>query len=293
MEKYLIDRRIDQMQAEGVEFRTGVEVGAGDTTIGALLETYHAVVLAGGAEWPRDLPIPGRELTGIHFAMDYLTQQNKRGAGDKESRAAAEGTITAADKDVIVIGGGDTGSDCIGTAFRQGANSVTQLEILPRPPDREDKALTWPDWPLKLRSSHAHEEGANRDWSVTTKRAVGKNGAIEALECARLEWVKGADGRMQMREIPGSEFLLKADLVLLAMGFLGPRRAALEQAGLTLDARGNVAANTLDYRTSMDGVFAAGDIRRGQSLVVWAIREGRQCARAVDAFLMGSSLLPT
>jgi glutamate synthase (NADPH/NADH) small chain len=194
---------------------------------------------------------------------------------------------------VVVIGGGDTGSDCIGTAFRQGAVSVTQLEILPKPPDRENKALTWPDWPLKLRSSHAHEEGAERDWAVLTKRTSGSSGRIETLECARIEWVKGDDGRMQMREMPGGEFALKADLVLLAMGFLGPRRSGmLEQAGLALDPRGNVAANTVDYRTSMDKVFAAGDMRRGQSLVVWAIREGRQCARAVDAFLMGSSLLP-
>ena len=193
----------------------------------------------------------------------------------------------------MVIGGGDTGSDCIGTAFRQGAASVTQLEILPKPPERENKALTWPDWPLKLRSSHAHEEGAERDWAVVTKGAVGSNGTIEALECVRVEWVKGDDGRVQMCDVPGGDFRLKADLVLLAMGFLGPRRPGmLEQAGLALDARGNIAANTVDYRTSMDKVFAAGDMRRGQSLVVWAIREGRQCARAVDAFLMGASLLP-
>ena len=232
--------------------------------------------------------------TGVHFAMDFLTQQNKRGAGDSEEHAAPQGTISAEGKHVVVIGGGDTGSDCIGTAFRQGAASVTQLEILPKPPDRENKALTWPDWPLKLRTSHAHEEGAERDWAVLTKRTAGSSGRIEALECARIEWVKGDDGRMQMREVPGGEFALKADLVLLAMGFLGPRRSGmLEQAGLALDPRGNVAANTVDYRTSMDKVFAAGDMRRGQSLVVWAIREGRQCARAVDAFLMGSSLLPS
>jgi glutamate synthase (NADPH/NADH) small chain len=293
MEKHLIDRRVEQMEAEGVTFRPGVEVGVGATTVAALLVDHDAVVLAGGAEWPRDLPMPGRELGGVHFAMDYLTQQNKRGAGDSEHHAAPRGTISAEGKHVVVIGGGDTGSDCIGTAFRQGAASVTQLEILPRPPDRENKALTWPDWPLKLRSSHAHEEGAARDWAVTTKRGAGSNGAIETLECARIEWVKGDDGRMQMREIPGGEFSLKAELVLLAMGFLGPRRPGmLEQAELALDPRGNVAANTVDYRTSMDKVFAAGDMRRGQSLVVWAIREGRQCARAVDAYLMGSSLLP-
>jgi glutamate synthase (NADPH) small chain len=258
-----------------------------------LLQSHDAVALTGGAEWPRDLPVPGRELDGVHFAMDYLIQQNKRGAGDEEIRAAPIGTITAKDKHVVVIGGGDTGSDCIGTAFRQGAASVTQLEILPRPPDHENKALTWPNWPLKLRTSHAHEEGAARDWAVTTKRAVGSDGRIEALECARIEWTHGADGRSQMQEVASGAFRLPAQLVLLAMGFLGPRRPGmLEQAGLTLDARGNVAANTVDYRTSMDRVFAAGDMRRGQSLVVWAIREGRQCARAIDLFLMGTSLLP-
>ncbi|HEY3845485.1 MAG TPA: glutamate synthase subunit beta [Acetobacteraceae bacterium] len=293
MEKHLIDRRIEQMEAEGVTFRPGVEIGAGAITVDSLLDDHDAVVLSGGAEWPRDLPIPGRELDGVHFAMDYLTQQNKRGAGDNEVRAAPQGTISAEGKHVIVIGGGDTGSDCIGTAFRQGAASVTQLEILPKPPDRENKALTWPDWPLKLRSSHAHEEGAGRDWAVLTKRATGGNNQVEALECVRIDWVKGDDGRMQMREIEAGGFNLKADLVLLAMGFLGPRRPGmLEQAGLALDARGNVAANTADYRTSLEKVFAAGDMRRGQSLVVWAIREGRQCARAVDASLMGSSLLP-
>ena len=293
MEKHLIDRRIEQMTEEGVNFQTSVEVGKDGVTIASLLQSHDAIALTGGAEWPRDLPVPGRELEGVHFAMDYLTQQNKRGAGDNEMRAAPLGSITAKDKHVVVIGGGDTGSDCIGTAFRQGAASVTQLEILPRPPDHEDKALTWPDWPLKLRTSHAHEEGAARDWAVTTKRAVGSSGRIEALECVRVEWMKGADGRMQMQEVAGGEFRLPAQLVLLAMGFLGPRRPGmLEQAGLTLDARGNVAANTQDYRTSMDRVFAAGDMRRGQSLVVWAIREGRQCARAIDAFLMGTSLLP-
>jgi glutamate synthase (NADPH/NADH) small chain len=293
MEKHLIDRRIEQMTEEGVNFQTSVEVGQDGVTIASLLQSHDAIALTGGAEWPRDLPVVGRELDGVHFAMDYLIQQNKRGAGDDEMRAAPLGPITAKDKHVVVIGGGDTGSDCIGTAFRQGAASVTQLEILPRPPDHEDKALTWPDWPLKLRTSHAHEEGAARDWAVTTKRAVGSDGRIEALECARVEWVKGAEGGMQMQEVAGGEFRLPAQLVLLAMGFLGPRRPGmLEQAGLTLDARGNVAANTVDYRTSMDRVFAAGDMRRGQSLVVWAIREGRQCARAIDASLMGTSLLP-
>jgi glutamate synthase (NADPH/NADH) small chain len=289
MEKHLIDRRIMQMTAEGVGFRTGIEIG-GTLPMASLLRDFDAVALTGGAEWPRDLEVPGRGLDGVHFAMDFLTQQNKRLAGDAEARATAgRGTITAKGKHVVVIGGGDTGSDCIGTSVRQGAASVTQLEILPRPPERENKALTWPDWPLKLRTSHAHEEGADRDWAVLTKRAVGlPSTVVGALECVRVEWVGG-----KMQEVPGSQFQLKADLVLLAMGFLGPRRTGmLEQARVALDPRGNVLANTNDYRTSVDKVFAAGDMRRGQSLVVWAIREGRQCARAVDEYLMGSSVLP-
>jgi glutamate synthase (NADPH/NADH) small chain len=292
MEKHLIDRRMAQMQAEGVTFRPGVEVGV-TLPVDVLLQGHDAVVLAGGAEWPRNLDVPGRELAGIHFAMDFLTQQNKRVAGDAEDRAAPAGTISAKGKHVVVIGGGDTGSDCIGTSARQGAASITQIEIMPKPPVREDKALVWPDWPTKLRSSHAHEEGCARDWSVLTKAARGENGRVSALDCVRVDWVKGAGGRMEMREIPGSNFELKADLVLLAMGFLGPRRnGLLEQAGVTLDPRGNVAANTDDYRTNVEKLFSAGDMRRGQSLVVWAIREGRQCARAVDAFLMGESNLP-
>jgi glutamate synthase (NADPH/NADH) small chain len=292
MEKQLIDRRVEQMTAEGVEFRTSVEVGAA-ISIDALLAEYDALALTGGAEWPRDLEAPGRDLAGIHFAMDFLPQQNKRVAGDPEPVAAPQGTITARGKHVIVIGGGDTGSDCIGTSTRQGAASITQLEILPKPPDRENKALTWPDWPLKLRTSSSQEEGCERDWAVLTKRALGSNGQVEALECVRVEWLQGPDGRWAMQEMPDSTFELKADLVLLAMGFLGPRRAGmLDQAGVKLDPRGNVAANTLDYQTSAPKIFAAGDMRRGQSLVVWAIREGRQCARAVDEFLMGSSLLP-
>ena len=291
MEKHIIDRRMKQMAAEGVEFRTGVEVGK-TIPFKSLLATYDAIVLSGGAEWPRNLEIPGRELAGIHYAMDFLVQQNRRVAGDAEAKAAPRGTISAKDRHVIVIGGGDTGSDCIGTSIRQGAASVTQLEIMPKPPERENKALTWPDWPLKLRTSSSQEEGCERDWSVLTKRARG-SGAVEALECARIEWVKGADGRMEMREIPGSGFELKADLVLLAMGFLGPAKPGMvEQSGVELDPRGNVRANTNDYRTSVSKVFAAGDMRRGQSLVVWAIREGRQCARAVDEFLMGSTELP-
>ncbi|MBN9564380.1 MAG: glutamate synthase subunit beta [Alphaproteobacteria bacterium] len=292
MEKHLIDRRIEQMRAEGVVFRAGVEVGV-DVDMQSLRAEFDAVVLAGGAEWPRDLEVPGRTLDGVHFAMDFLTQQNKRGAGDDEARAAPLRTISARGKHVVVIGGGDTGSDCIGTSARQGAASITQLEILPRPPDRENKALTWPNWPLKLRTSHAHEEGCERDWAILTKEAVGSDGRIEALQCVRVEWQPGPDGRMAMREMPGSEFDLKADLVLLAMGFLGPVRAGMvEQSEVALDPRGNVLANTSDYRASVDKVFAAGDMRRGQSLVVWAIREGRQCARSVDEFLMGSSTLP-
>ncbi len=222
MEKRLIDRRIEQMAAEGVEFRTGVEVGA-DVAVSELLAQYDAVAMTGGAELPRDLEVPGRDLAGIHFAMDFLTQQNKRVAGDDEAKAAPNGTITAAGKHVIVIGGGDTGSDCIGTSNRQGALSITQLEILPKPPEHENKALTWPDWPLKLRTSSSHEEGCERDWAVLTKRALGSNGRVEALECVRVEWAKGGDGRWTMQEVPDSAFQLKADLVLLAMGFLGPR----------------------------------------------------------------------
>jgi glutamate synthase (NADPH/NADH) small chain len=292
MEKQLIDRRMAQMEEEGVEFRAGIEIGA-ELPFERLLAQFDAVALTGGAEAPRDLEVPGRELQGIHYAMDFLTQQNKRGHGDAEPVAAPQGTITAKGRHVIVIGGGDTGSDCIGTSVRQGAASITQLEILPKPPDREDKGLTWPDWPLKLRTSSSQEEGCERDWAVLTRRAHGANGQIEALECVRVEWAKDAAGRFQMKEVPGSEFQLKADLVLLAMGFVGPRRPGLlEQAGVALDPRGNVAANTTDYRTSVPKVFSAGDMRRGQSLVVWAIREGRQCARAIDEFLMGETSLP-
>ncbi|CAN5914035.1 glutamate synthase subunit beta [soil metagenome] len=292
MEKRLIDRRVRQMEAEGVEFRTGVEVGA-TLSIKSLIEGYDAVALTGGAEWPRDLEVPGRELGGIHFAMDFLAQQNKRLAGDDEARAAPRGTLSAKGKHVVVIGGGDTGSDCVGTSNRQGAASVTQLEVMPEPPLRENKALTWPDWPLKMRTSSSHEEGAARDFAVLTKRAVGSNGRLEALQCVRSDWTKGVDGRLVMKEIEGSAFDLKADLVLLAMGFLGPRKPGMvEQAGVALDPRGNIAANVLDYRTSVPKLFAAGDMRRGQSLVVWAIREGRQCARSIDESLMGSTTLP-
>jgi glutamate synthase (NADPH) small chain len=239
--------------------------------------------MAGGAELPRDLPVPGRELQGVHFAMEFLPQQNKVVAGDKVA-----GQIKATGKHVIVIGGGDTGSDCVGTSNRHGAASVTQFELLPQPPEKENKPMVWPYWPVKLRTSSSHEEGCKRDWSVATKRFEGKDGKVEKLIAARIEWKDG-----KMHEVPGSEFTLKADLVLLAMGFLGPLPAGLlEQAGVEKDNRGNVKADTESYRTSVDKLFAAGDMRRGQSLVVWAIREGRQCARAVDEFLTGSSELP-
>jgi glutamate synthase (NADPH/NADH) small chain len=291
MEKHLIDRRVDQMSAEGVEFRTGTEVGS-TLPFDVLLAGYDAVVMTGGAEWPRELEVDGRNLSGIYPAMDYLTQQNKRVAGDSEDRAAPRGTISATGKHVVVIGGGDTGADCIGTAARQGAASITQIEIMPKPPEQENKGLTWPNWPHKLRTAPAHYEGCERDWAVLTKQAVGENGRVTALDCVRVEWVHEA-GRMKMREVAGSEFQMKADLVLLAMGFVGPRRAGLlETSGVALDARGNVQADTEAYQTSVPKVFAAGDMRRGQSLVVWAIREGRQCARAVDEFLMGASTLP-
>jgi glutamate synthase (NADPH/NADH) small chain len=287
MEKHLINRRAQQMEAEGVEFRTGIEIGV-MMSIDNLRENYDAVVMSGGAEKPRTLDIPGSELSGVRLAMEFLTQQNKRNAGDDEVRAAPRGSLTATGKHVIVIGGGDTGSDCVGTSNRQGAASVTQLEIMPKPPEREEKALSWPNWPMRLRTSSSHEEGCNRDWAVTTKRAIGSAGQIEALECCRIELVDG-----QFREIEGSDFTLKADLVLLAMGFVGPRKAGMiEQSGVALDPRGNVQANLQDYKTSKDDIFSCGDMRRGQSLVVWAIREGRQCARAVDLHLMGASELP-
>jgi glutamate synthase (NADPH/NADH) small chain len=292
MEKHLIDRRVRQMEAEGVIFRTGIEVGA-TVSVQRLLDDYDMLVMSGGAEAGRDLEIPGRELDGVHYAMEFLVQQNKRNAGDPEAVAAPNGTLSAAGKHVVVIGGGDTGSDCIGTSNRQGAASVTQLEIMPQPPVHENKLMTWPDWPLKLRTSSSQEEGCERDFAVGTKRAVGKDGKVTDLECVRLEWVTGADGRKTMQEVAGSTFSLKADLVLLAMGFVGPRTAGLvESAGVELDARGNVSANVVNYRTSNPKIFSCGDMRRGQSLVVWAIREGRQCARAVDEALMGASKLP-
>jgi len=253
----------------------------------SLQENFDAVVLSGGAEDPRGLGIPGAELPGVRMAMEFLTQQNKRNAGDDELRAAPRGSLLATGKHVVVIGGGDTGSDCVGTSNRQGAASVTQLEIMPKPPEKEDKALSWPNWPLKLRTSSSHEEGCEREFAVLTKRVVGEND-VSGLECVHVEWVNG-----QMQEIAGSEFTIKADLIFLAMGFVGPRKQGLlEQAGVELDARGNVKGNVTDYKTSVENVFACGDMRRGQSLVVWAIREGRQCARAVDEALMGVSELP-
>ncbi|HUT41181.1 MAG TPA: glutamate synthase subunit beta [Gammaproteobacteria bacterium] len=289
MEKHIIDRRLAQMQAEGVTFHTDAHVGV---TLPArqLLGKFDAVALTGGSEHSRDLNVPGRELDGVHFAMTFLPQQNKRNAGDVVPEQVA---LSAKGKHVIVIGGGDTGSDCIGTSIRQGALSVTQLEIMPRPPEKEDKALTWPNWPNKMRTSSSQEEGAIRDWSVSTRSIEGENGKATAINCVRVDWKRADNGQWQMEEIPGSEFQLKADMVLLAMGFVHPvHEGMLQELGVDLDPRGNVQADTEQYRTSIDKVFSAGDMRRGQSLVVWAIREGRQCARAVDEFLMGSSDLP-
>jgi glutamate synthase (NADPH/NADH) small chain len=285
LEKHIIDRRIEQMEVEGVIFRTNMEVGV-TVSVDRLLDDYHILVFAGGAEQPRDLPVPGRELDGVHFAMDFLTQQNKRNAGDAEEKAAPGGTISALGKNVVVIGGGDTGSDCIGTSFRQGAASVTQLEILPQPPLHENKALTWPNWPMKLRTSSSQEEGAAREFSVLTQGFRDEDGRVVALQCVRSQLVDGPDGRKVIEPVPGTEFEIPADLVLLAMGFTGPRLAgAVRDSGVELTPQGNVKASMADYRTSRDRVFACGDMRRGQSLVVWAIREGRDCAAAVDAFL--------
>jgi glutamate synthase (NADPH/NADH) small chain len=281
MEKHYIDRRVEQMEAEGVIFRTGVHIGV-DMPASELTDGFDAVVLAGGAEKPRDLPVPGRELRGVEFAMDFLPQQNRRVS--REPRGEAD-DILASGKHVVVIGGGDTGSDCIGTSFRQGAVSVTQLEILPMPPEKPDKGTTWPNWPLRMRTSSSQAEGAQRDWSVATKGLSGIGGAVSTLHAIRLD--------DELQEIPETEFDIKAELVLLAMGFVHPvHEGMIGELGIELDPRGNVLADTEQYVTSLPNVFAAGDMRRGQSLVVWAIREGRQCARAVDEFLMGESLLP-
>jgi len=293
LDKRLIDWRMAQLEAEGVTFQTSVFIGKSalassvsndaKKTISPdeLLKKFDAVILSGGAETPRDLPVPGRELKGVHYALEFLIPQNKEVAGDGKNPINAKG------KHVVVIGGGDTGSDCVGTSNRHGALSVTQLEVMPRPPEKENKSLVWPNWPMKMRTSSSHEEGAQRDWSIVTKEFIGSNGKVEKLRVVRVEWKDG-----KMSEIAGSEFELKADLVLLAMGFVNPEQKVLDAFGVEKDARGNIKADTENYRTSKDTVFAAGDMRRGQSLVVWAIREGRQCARAVDEFLMGSSVLP-
>jgi len=296
LEKGVIDRRLEQMRAEGVKFRAGVFIGRQSPGPGVisdakaslspkdLLAEFDAVVLAAGAEQPRDLPIPGRDLGGVHFAMEFLPLQNKRVAGDQEIT-----DLWATDKHVVIIGGGDTGSDCVGTSNRHGAKSVTQFELLPMPPDVERNPV-WPYWPTRLRTSSSHEEGVNRDWSIATKEFLGEKGQVKALKTVKLEW---KDGRPS--EIPGSEVVIPADLVLLAMGFVSPLQSLLDEFGVQKDARGNAKAPTDGegaYVTSMRKVFAAGDVRRGQSLVVWAIREGRQCARAVDEFLTGFSELP-
>jgi glutamate synthase (NADPH/NADH) small chain len=296
LDKGVIDRRLEQMRAEGVKFRTGVFVGVQPPGRGVgsdareslspeqLKNQFDAIVLAGGAEQPRDLPIPGRDLAGVHFAMEFLPLQNKRVAGD-----GSVPDLWATNKNVVVIGGGDTGSDCVGTSNRQGAKSVTQFELLPMPPDVERNPV-WPYWPTRLRTSSSHEEGVERDWSIASKEFLAENGKVKALKAVRLEWRDG-----KPLEVAGSEFEIPTDLVLLAMGFVSPLQSLLEELGVKKDARGNARADTegaLAYRTSVDKVFAAGDMRRGQSLVVWAIREGRQCARAVDEFLMGFSELP-
>jgi glutamate synthase (NADPH) small chain len=281
MEKVHVDRRVEQMTAEGVTFHYGVHVGV-DYPVDKLNQEHDAVVLSGGAEKPRDLPIPGRELKGVHFAMEFLPQQNRRVSG--EALGDVE-PILATGKKVVVIGGGDTGSDCIGTSIRQGAVSVTNFEIMPEPPEHENKALTWPDWPLKLRVSSSHEEGATREFSVLTQKFTGENDQVKKLHCVHVD--------AKFQPVPGSEFEIEADLVLLAMGFVHPVHEGMLQAlDVALDKRGNVSADTDAYATSVPKVFTAGDMRRGQSLVVWAIREGRQCAHAVDAFLMGWSDLP-
>jgi len=296
LEKSLIDWRMAQLTAEGVEFRTNVFVGIdaldkcitndAQQTISPkeLQSKFDAVIMAGGSEQPRNLAVPGRELKGVHYALEFLIPQNKEVAGD------AKNPINVNGKHVVVIGGGDTGSDCVGTSNRQGATSITQIEVMPRAPEQEDKAMTWPNWPLKLRTSSSHDEGCSRDWAIATKEFVGENGVLKAIKAVRVEFKDG-----KMNEVPGSEFELKADFVLLAMGFTNPLAQVLDAFGVEKDARGNVKAATEGegcYQTNVEKVFVAGDMRRGQSLVVWAIREGRQAARAVDEYLMGSSVLP-
>jgi glutamate synthase (NADPH/NADH) small chain len=293
LDKRLIDWRMAQLEAEGVKFQVNTYVGKEAPGAGVandakktvkpeeLMKKFDAVVLAGGSEHPRDLPVPGRDLKGVHYALEFLIPQNKEVAGDGKNPINAKG------KHVVVIGGGDTGSDCVGTSNRHGAASITQIEVMPRPPEKENKPLVWPNWPIKLRTSSSHDEGCVRDWAIATKEFVGEKGVLKAIKAVRVEWKDG-----KMHEVAGSEFELKADLVFLAMGFTNPLAQVLDAFGVDKDARGNAKADTHDYRTSVDKVFAAGDMRRGQSLVVWAIREGRQCARAVDEFLMGSSMLP-
>ena len=281
LEKNLIDKRVKQMSLEGVNFQTSNHVGV-DISLSTIVDNFDAVVLTGGAEFPRDLEVLGRDLDGVHYAMDFLPQQNKRVSNEHLNNVKE---ITAGNKDVIVIGGGDTGSDCIGTSIRQGAKSVTQLEIMPIPPETENKKITWPNWPLKLRTSSSQEEGALRDFSVMTESISGKNGKVTSLNCVRIN--------DEMQSINNSGFQLKADLVLLAMGFLHPiHKGMIEEFELELDGQGNVKANTQNYMTSKDKIFTAGDMRRGQSLVVWAIREGRQCASSVDLYLSGKRNLP-
>ena len=281
LEKNLVDKRVKQMSLEGVNFQTSNHVGV-DISLSTIVDNFDAVVLTGGAEFPRDLEVPGRDLDGVHYAMDFLPQQNKRVSNEHLNNVKE---ITAGNKDVIVIGGGDTGSDCIGTSIRQGAKSVTQLEIMPIPPETENKKITWPNWPLKLRTSSSQEEGALRDFSVMTESISGKNGKVTSLNCVRIN--------DEMQPINNSGFQLKADLVLLAMGFLHPiHKGMIEEFELELDGQGNVKANTQNYMTSKDKIFTAGDMRRGQSLVVWAIREGRQCASSVDLYLSGKRNLP-
>ena len=287
MEKRVLDRRLAILETEGIVFKPNSNIG-GNVPADQLQREFDAIVLAAGSTLPRDLPVPGRELKGIHFAMDFLPLQNKCCEGDRVNGDF----ISAAGKNVIIIGGGDTGADCLGTVHRQGCKSVVQLELLPKPPPGRDATMPWPYWPTILRTSSAHDEGGQRDWSVATKKFTGSNGSVEKLHAVRLEWVK-ENGRDVMREVPGSEFTLDAELVLLAMGFLGPeRKGMLEQLGVEIDPRGNVKADD-DYMTTVPGIFAAGDARRGQSLIVWAIWEGREAALGVDKYLMGHSDLPT
>ncbi|MDH4396607.1 MAG: glutamate synthase subunit beta [Limnobacter sp.] len=304
MEKSHIDRRVTQMEAEGVEFRTGVFIGEKLTEKGIanlakktvtpkeLLKDFDAVILTGGSEVPRDLPVPGRELNGVHYAMEFLPLQNRVNAGDK-----LKDQIMATKKNVLVIGGGDTGSDCVGTSNRHGAKQVVQIEVMPQPPEQENKPLVWPYWPMKMRTSSSHEEGVHRDFAVTTKEFINDGkGNVKAAKCAKVEWVKDeATGQMKMQEVAGSEFEIPADLVLFAMGFTNPAGSILDAFGVQKDNRGNAKASTDGegcYKTNVDKVYAAGDMRRGQSLVVWAIREGRQAAREVDQYLMGATVLP-